>query len=213
MLKMVFGEVRSVLCLGCHADDIEIGCGGTLLKLLAEQPGVSVHWVVLSADGERAREAAASAEVFLADAGAKHLVVKDFRDSFFPCAGQALKECFHELSRQMSPDVIFTHARGDQHQDHKLVADLTRCAFRDHLILGYEIPKYDGDLGHPNVYAPLDESTCRQKIETITGVFRTQHHKQWFSDDTFWAMLRIRGLECNAESRHAEAFHCHKMTL
>jgi len=213
MLKMRFGKVRSLLCFGCHADDIEIGCGGTLLKLLSEQPGIAVHWVVLSADGVRAREAAASADLFLADAGAKHVVIKDYRDSFFPYAGRELKEYFHELSHRVSPDVIFTHARSDEHQDHELVADLTRCAFRDHLILGYEIPKYDGDLGHPNVYAPLDEPTCRRKLETITRVFRTQHGKQWFSEDTFWAMLRIRGLECNSESKYAEAFHCHKLIL
>jgi LmbE family N-acetylglucosaminyl deacetylase len=213
MLKMRFGDVRSLLCIGCHADDIEIGCGGTLLRMLAERSGIDVRWVVLSADGDRAHEAVASAKAFLSDAATHRVMIKNFRDSFFPYAGQNIKEFLHELSYEVSPDLIFTHYRKDEHQDHRTVSELTRCAFRDHLIMEYEIPKYDGDLGRPNIFVPLDESICRRKVETITGTFVTQQNKQWFSDDTFWSVLRIRGLECNSKSRYAEGFHCHKLTL
>ncbi len=211
MLKMRFGEVRSVLCIGCHADDIEIGCGGTVLRLLAEQPGLHVHWVVLSAEGARMQEAVESAEKFLGEAASRQVTVKEFRDSFFPYSGEKIKEYLHELAQDISPDLIFTHCRNDDHQDHRLVAKLTRCVFRDQMILEYEIPKYDGDLGRPGLFVPLDEPMCRQKVETITGTFVTQHDKPWFSADTFWSVLRIRGLECNSSSRYAEAFHCPKI--
>ncbi len=213
MLTMRFGDVRSVLCLGAHADDIEVGCGGTLLRMLAEQRAVSVHWVVLSALGDRADEAVAGAEMFLGDAETKNVVVKSYRDSFFPYLGQEIKEYFHELAGEVSPDLIFTHRREDLHQDHRLVSELTCCVFRDHLILEYEIPKYDGDLGQPNVFVPLGESICRRKVQSIVGAFRTQHEKQWFSEDTFWSTLRIRGLECNSKSKFAEGFHSRKMIL
>ena len=211
MLTMRFGDVRSVLCLGAHADDIEVGCGGTLLRMLAEHRAVSVHWVVLSALGDRADEAVAGAEMFLGDAEAKNVVVKNYRDSFFPYLGQELKEYFHELAGEGSPDLIFTHRREDLHQDHRLVSELTWCAFRDHLILEYEIPKYDGDLGQPNLFVPLDESICRRKVQSIVDTFQSQHDKPWFSEDTFWSTLRIRGVECNSSSRFAEGFYCRKM--
>ena len=213
MLKLGFGDARTVLCLGAHADDIEVGCGGTLLRLLAEQRDVSVHWVVLSAPGSRADEARAGADLFLVDAAARNVVVKGYRDSFFPYQGREIKEYLHELAGAVSPDLIFAPHREDRHQDHRLVSELTWCAFRDHLILEYEVPKYDGDLGQPNVFVPLDESICRRKVQSIMSAFQTQHEKQWFTEDTFWSMLRIRGLECNSRSKHAEAFHCRKMTL
>jgi len=210
---MRFSDLRTVLCLGAHPDDIEVGCGGTLLRLLAEQQAVSVHWVVLSGSGPRADEARAGAELFLGGAGAGNVVVRSYRDSFFPYQGTEIKEYFHELAAQISPDLIFTHYGKDLHQDHRLLAELTWNTWRDHLILEYEIPKYDGDLGRPNLFVPLGESLCRRKVQSIVSAFRTQHDKQWFTEDTFWSTLRIRGLECNSESKYAEAFHCRKMSL
>jgi LmbE family N-acetylglucosaminyl deacetylase len=210
---MRMGDLRTVLCIGAHADDIEVGCGGTVLRLLSERPDIRVHWVVLSASETRAREATAGARKFLGEAGAEAVVIKSYRDSFFPYQGQEIKEYFHELARDVSPDLIFTHRREDRHQDHRLVSELTGCAFRDHLILEYEVPKYDGDLGQPNVFVPLSETICSRKVQSIVDVFRTQHEKPWFSEDTFLATLRIRGVECNSKSRYAEGFHCRKMAF
>ncbi len=213
MHKLGFENLRTILCLGAHADDIEIGCGGTILRLLAENRSLRVHWVVLGAGGERAREAEAGARRFLRNSGEAKVTVKGFRDSYFPYIGAEVKEYFEELREEISPDLIFTHRRADLHQDHRLVSELTWCAFRDHLILEYEIPKYDADMGRPNLYVPLEESTCREKIETIVECFRTQNGKNWFSHDTYWAVLRLRGVECRSPSRFAEGFHAQKMVL
>jgi LmbE family N-acetylglucosaminyl deacetylase len=212
MLPLRFGDVREVLCLGAHADDIEVGCGGTLLAMLAEHPEIDVHWSVLSATGTRAEEATAGAEAFLGKARSGNVVLRDYRDSYFPQHSTEIKEYLHDLAQSLSPDLIFTHHRNDLHQDHRLIAELTRCVFRDQLILEYEIPKYDGDLGQPNLFVPLDESICRRKVQSIVEIFRSQQTRAWFSEDTFWAMLRIRGVECNSPSRFAEGFHCRKMT-
>ncbi len=205
--------MRRILCIGAHADDIEIGCGGTLLRLLADRPEVEVHWVVLGAPGERADEAARSAELFLRGAGSQQVAVKGFRDSFFPYEGGPIKEFFHELSREVDPDVIFTHRREDMHQDHRLAAELTWNAFRDHLIFEYDIPKYEGDLGTPNVFVPLEASTCRRKVDSIVKTFASQQAKPWFTEDLFWSLLRLRGVECNSPTRFAEGLTCRKMTL
>ena len=213
MLKLAFENLRTVLCLGAHADDIEIGCGGAMLKLLAENPSLHVHWVVLGAGGQRAQEAITSARRFLRNSGKENVTIKGFRDSYFPYIGAQVKEYFEQLRDRISPDLIFTHRRADLHQDHRLVSELTWCAFRDHLILEYEVPKYDGDMGRPNLYVPLDESTCREKIETIVECFPTQNGKSWFSDDTYWAVLRLRGVECHSPSKLAEAFYAHKMIV
>lgn len=213
MLGIQLDRLRTVLCLGAHADDIEIGCGGTVLRLLAENEAVRVHWVVLGAEGVREQEARAGAERFLQRAAAKDVTVAGFRDSYFPYLGGQVKEYVEKLRDRVSPDVIFTHYRHDLHQDHRLLSELTWCAFRDHLILEYEVPKYDGDLGRPNFYVPLDEATCREKIAGITAAYASQHAKPWFTDDTFWALLRLRGVECHAPHRFAEAFHARKMAL
>lgn len=205
--------MRTILCLGAHADDIEIGCGGTLLKLLAEHRGVAVHWIVFSGTGERADEAAASAAEFLRDAKERHVKIHAFRDSFFPAAWQDIKEVFAELGTAVAPDVIFTHRREDLHQDHRTLAELTWCTFRNHRILEYEIPKYEGDLGSPNLYAMLDEEVGRRKVDALLGSFKSQHEKPWFSKETFYALMRLRGLECNSPSKLAEAFHCRKMVM
>lgn len=213
MLTQRLSEVRSILCIGCHADDIEIGCGGTLLKLLAANPDLHITWVVLSAAGERRAEAIASAERFLAEAKNKEIIVGDFRDTLFPFDGEAIKAFFARLGSELKPELIFTHRREDLHQDHRIAAEFTWCSFRNHLIFEYEIPKYEGDLGHPNVFVTLDESIAVQKIENLWAAFPTQQSKPWFARETFWSLLRIRGLECQSATHLAEGFHCRKMVF
>jgi LmbE family N-acetylglucosaminyl deacetylase len=207
------GAPLRVLALGAHPDDIEIGCGGTILRLVDEHPNLALDWVVLSGLGERAAEAADSAAEFLDGAGEARVRVERFRDGFFPYEGGAVKELFERLKGQVAPDVILTHRLEDRHQDHRLVAELTWNTFRDHLILEYEIPKYEGDLGHPDVFVPLEPRHCERKVELLRKCFPSQSGRAWFSDDTFWALLRLRGLESNAPSRYAEAFHARKLVL
>lgn len=202
-----------ILCLGAHADDIEIGCGGTVLGLLEANPQATVHWVVFSADGERRTEARRSADWFLHNAPSRTVVVHQFRDGFFPYVGASIKESFERLKHEVSPDLILTHHRHDLHQDHRLISELTWNTFRDHLILEYEVPKYDGDLGTPNLFVPLAERTCQTKIQLILESFVSQRQKPWFDEATFLALLRLRGMECNAASRYAEAFYCRKIVL
>jgi LmbE family N-acetylglucosaminyl deacetylase len=199
-----------VCCLGAHSDDIEIGCGGTILKLIDTYPNLGIHWIVFSANRERAAEALASARAFLEPVQDKRIVVQDFKDSFFPYAGAEIKAYFETLKREVSPDLIFTHYRHDLHQDHRLLCELTWNTFRDHLILEYEIPKYDGDLGVPNFFVHLDQTTCRRKIGLILEHFKTQLNQHWFTEETFLALLRLRGVESNAPGNYAEAFYCRK---
>jgi len=213
MLRQHLSEVRSILCIGCHADDIEIGCGGTLLKLLAANPELHITWVVLSAAGPRRAEAIASAERFLTGVKNQEIIVGEFRDTLFPFDGEAIKSFFARLGSETKPDLIFTHRREDLHQDHRTAAEFTWCSFRNHLILEYEIPKYEGDLGHPNVFMTLNEDIATRKIENLWAAFPTQQTKPWFSRETFWALLRIRGLECQASTHLAEGFHCRKMVF
>jgi len=206
------GPLR-ILCLGAHCDDIEIGCGGTVLRLLQENPGAAVQWAVFASTPERAAEARRSADAFLAGAGERRLVIHEFRESYFPWVGAEIKDRFEELKRAFVPDLVFTHTREDRHQDHRAISDLTWNTFRDHLVLEYEIPKYDGDLGVPNAYAPLSEAQARRKVELVLEHFPSQAKRAWFRADTFWAMLRLRGIECNAADGFAEAFHCRKVVL
>jgi LmbE family N-acetylglucosaminyl deacetylase len=218
MRRLLLGgnkEKLRILCLGAHADDIEIGCGGTVLRLLQECGEVSVHWVVFSCSGnpKREAEARASAEAMLAGAKEKEIIIKDFRDGFFPYTGVEVKEFFEELKGQVRPDVVFTHHREDLHQDHRLVSSLTWNTFRDHLILEYEIAKYDGDLGSPNLFVSLDEDICRRKVENLLENFKSQVNKHWFSKDVFEAMLRLRGLQCNSPSGFAEGFYAKKLVI
>jgi LmbE family N-acetylglucosaminyl deacetylase len=201
-----------ILCLGSHSDDIEIGCGGTLLRLLSSNQNLQVVWVVFSSSKEREREARVSAELFLERAKQKEIIVHNFRDGFFPFDGIKIKESFEELKR-VSPDLILTHNRKDAHQDHRLIAELTWNTFRNHLILEYEIPKYDGDMGQPSVFVPLESDVCQRKICHIMDAFQTQHAKRWFQKDTFLSLMRLRGMECNAPSGYAEAFYCRKLVL
>ena len=213
MLQTPLQNIRSVLCLGAHSDDVEIGCGGAVLELLRENPEIAFHWVVFSGEGRRAEEAQRSADGFLAGARKQTVEQKNFRDSFFPAEWSSIKEYVHELAERVSPDLIFTHRRDDLHQDHRIVSELTWCAFRDHLIFEYEIPKYEGDLGHPNVFFSLSEETCRRKIIMLLECFESQLEKPCFTEDTFRSLMRLRGLESNSPSRYAEAFTCRKMVV
>jgi len=202
-----------VLCLGAHPDDIEIGCGGTILRLIQERLSLSVHWVVFAAGGRRGEEALASAGLFLERVGDKRIVLNSFDDGFLPYSGRAVKESFEDLKLEVSPDVIFTHCRQDLHQDHRLISDLTWNTFRDHLILEYEIPKYDGDLGAPNLFFPLDEAICERKVRHIWDSYVSQREKPWFTEETLLALLRLRGIESRSVGRYAEAFYCRKLVV
>ena len=202
-----------ILCLGAHADDIEIGCGGTMLALTEQLHNVAVDWVVFSATPEREREARASADAFLGAAKEKTVVVHAFRDGFFPYLGSQIKEEFERLKGVCEPDLILTHYRTDLHQDHRLISELTWNTFRKHLILEYEIPKYDGDLGAPNVFVPLEAATCQRKIDHVLEHFPSQGDRSWFSREVFTAILRLRGLEANSPTTLAEGFYCRKAML
>jgi LmbE family N-acetylglucosaminyl deacetylase len=206
-------SLSRVLCLGAHCDDIEIGCAGTLLMLRRLNPDVSIRMVVFSGAAERVEEARKSVEALCGDSNGFNLTVKGFRDSYFPFQGQEIKECFGELCAEPDPELIFTHYRNDLHQDHRLVSELTWNTFRDHCILEYEIPKYDGDLGVPNVFVHLDERTCDQKIAHICRSFPTQLTKPWFSPETFRATLRLRGIESRSPYGYAEGFYGRKLIL
>lgn len=204
------GEGLKILCLGAHSDDIEIGCGGTVLRLLDEYPGSSVHWVVFGASGEREEEARESADSFARKAKQKTVAIKNYRDGFFPYIGAEIKECFEALKHDVAPDIIFSHYRHDLHQDHRLISELTWNTFRDHLILEYEVMKYDGDLGKPNFYVCLGERLCREKISKLLRYFKSQAGKGWFTEQSFFSLLRVRGIESNARDGYAEAFYCRK---
>jgi LmbE family N-acetylglucosaminyl deacetylase len=201
-----------VLCLGAHADDIEIGCGGLLLTL-ARTRRLSVDWVVFSASGARAAEARRGAALFLKGAARARVSTHRFKDGFFPYEGAAIKAVFERMKRSLAPDLVLTHYRDDRHQDHRVLSDLAWNTFRDHWILEYEIPKYDGDLGAPNCFLPLDEATCRRKVSLIRQAFATQRKKHWFADETFLSLMRLRGTECRAPDRYAEAFYARKTVL
>jgi len=214
MLNLEFARPRDsvfrILCLGAHSDDIEIGCGGTILRVLDDNPAAEVLWVVLGASGPRKTEALASANLFLANARKKEIVIKEFRDGYFPYIGSDIKDFFEELKRKYSPDLVLTHYRDDLHQDHRLVSELTWNTFRNHLILEYEIVKYDGDLGTPNFFVHLTEKLARRKAEILLQSFKSQAEKNWFTEDAFLAILRLRGLESNAPGKYAEAYYCRK---
>lgn len=201
-----------ILCLGAHSDDIEIGCGGSLLQFKKTYRDLRFHWVVFSAAGARGREAAKGAELFTAGSE-KKAFFKEFRDGFLPHSGVAVKEFFEELKAQVNPDLIFTHWQGDAHQDHRLVNELTWNTFRNHTILEYEIPKYDGDLGRPNVFVPLDSGLQEQKASQLLEAFESQRSKPWFDRELFLGLMRIRGMESNSPSGYAEAFYSRKLLL
>jgi len=207
------GRPPKILCLGAHSDDIEIGCGGAILRLSQDYPGCSFYWVVFSASELRAAEARRAAELFAGPAIPGGPRIKGFKDGFMPFEGAEVKAVFEDLKQTVSPDLVFTHHRRDAHQDHRLLAELTWNTFRNHFILEYEIPKYDGDLGQPNVFVPLQAATSEKKIEHIMRAFKSQQGKRWFQPDVFRSFMRLRGMECNATSGYAEAFYGHKLVF
>lgn len=200
-----------ILCLGAHSDDIEIGCGGTILKLLATYPNIVVEWEVFSAEGKRRREAQVSAKRFLQHAKETSIRVNRFKGSYFPSTGDRIKNYFESIKKRPTPDLIFTHYRADLHQDHRIISDLTWNTFRNHLVLEYEIPKFDGDLGTPNLYVPLEKSVCQEKVDTLLESFASQRGKHWFTGDTFMALMRLRGIEAGPQVKYAEAFYARKI--
>ncbi len=209
------GQSLKVMCLGAHSDDIEIGCGGTLLTWMSAGAKLDISWCVFSAaDSRRADEARRSADAFLEGAAGRSISLGSFRDGFFPYQGVELKEHFEHLKRTMGePDIIFTHRHADAHQDHREVCKLTWNTFRNHTILEYEIPKWDGDLGQPNVYQPLTAANLDRKIAFLDTYFGTQRSKDWFDADTFRGLARIRGMEARARERYAEAFYMRKALI
>lgn len=206
-------EKPKILCLGAHSDDIEIGCGGTILKLTLQYPEAQYYWVVFSAEGQRKIEAYESADRYLRNVNSKVIEIEAFKDSYFPFMGATIKDFFVQLKESFNPDVIFTHFTKDAHQDHRLIGELTWNAFRDHLIFEYEIAKYDADLGIPNFYVHLDEDIVKQKISNICEVFISQSDKEWFGEEAFKSLMRIRGLESNSPSKYSEAFYCRKIVV
>jgi len=207
------GERLSILCLGAHSDDIEIGVGATLLAMIERGVRLEVHWCVLSGAGEREREARASAADFLAEAADAKVEVMAFKDAFFPQHGEAIKSWFEELKLRVDPDLILTHHRDDAHQDHREVCRLTWNTFRDHRILEYEVPKWDGDIGQPNIYVPIPAPVMSRKINLLMDHFGSQRSKQWFDADVFRGLARLRGVECCAPDKYAEAFFARKLIL
>ncbi len=204
------GRPLRVLCLGAHCDDIEIGCGGTLMKFAQEFQPLEVRWVVFSGAGARVDEARASAAHWLQDVAQKQVDLHGFRDGFFPDKWAQIKEVFEELA-SFSPDLIFTHQRADLHQDHRIIHELTWNTFRDHAVLEYEIPKYDGDLGAPNFLVPITADTARKKAQALMQFFESQTTKHWFCEELFLGLMRLRGMEINAPSGYAEGFYARKI--
>ena len=208
------GDRLSVLCLGAHSDDIEIGTGATLLSMMDRGIHLELHWCVLSGGGcEREREAKASAADFLSKAASAHIEVMPFKDGFFPEQGDAIKSWFEMLKARTNPDLILTHCRDDAHQDHRQVCRLTWSTFRDHCVVEYEIPKWDGDLGQPNLYIPVSAEVLQRKIELLNLHFGSQRSKQWFDSEVFLGLARLRGMECRAPEHYAEAFFARKLTV
>ncbi len=216
MLNLPLTNLTNVLCLGAHSDDIEIGCGGTLLKLKKLNPQLKVTWVVFSSTAERKKEALESARLFLSSTESD-VHVKSFSDRYFPSQWKELKDCFSGLAASLvgdlDPDLIFTHRLEDRHQDHRVISELTWNAFRDHQIMEYEIPKFEGDLGQPSVYVPLATSLVDEKIKILMECFPSQNSHPWFDEETFRSIMRIRGIEINSTSRYAEAFCVRKISL
>jgi LmbE family N-acetylglucosaminyl deacetylase len=214
LLSLVLNsEPIRILCLGAHCDDIEIGCGGTLLTLTAAKREIEIYWLVFSSDERRKQEALKSAAIFLENIPRRTVFVDSYCDGFLPYIGSAIKDRFEQLKNEFTPDLILTHHGRDFHQDHRLISELTWNTFRDHLILEYEIPKYDGDFGSPNVFVSLSKLVVEKKIETVFRAFGSQTNKHWFSREVFLSVMRLRGMEANAPSSYAEGFYCRKSVL
>ncbi len=213
MLPLIPSKLETALFLGAHCDDIEIGCGATILRLVEQYPTLHFHWVVLASNPVRAAEARRSADLFLKDAAHKTVTVKEFRNGYFPYVGAEIKDYFETLKKTVQPDIIFSHYGNDRHQDHRITSELTWNTFRDHLILEYEIPKYDGDLGAPNFFVPASKAHCERKVDYLLTCFASESNKQWFTRETFMSLMRLRGIECVAPDGHAEAYYVRKAVL
>ena|SRR3990172_8570591 len=211
MIKVGLTAVESILCLGAHCDDIEIGCGATILRLIELFPKAHFHWMVFSSNTVRAKEAQSSAERFLANAGSREIDIRSYRDGFFPWQGAGIKELFEEMKLAMNPGLIFTHYGKDFHQDHRVISELTWNTWRNHMILEYEVPKYDGDLGSPNFFVEVSEDQRRRKLKFLMESFPSQSGKAWFSEETFSGLMRLRGMESNSPTNCSEAFYLRKM--
>jgi len=206
-------DVKRVLCIGAHSDDIEIGCGGTVLRMIEQNKNLEFYWLVLCSNPQRAIEATKSANEFLKGVKKKTIIVKDFRDGFLPYIGAPVKEAFEEIKRTFVPDLIFTHTRQDLHQDHRMTCELTWNTFRSHMILEYEIPKYDADLKPTNYFVPLSDKQANKKVKALMKYFGTQKNKHWFSEDLFEGLMRLRAIEVASPLRYAEGFHCRKILM
>ena len=202
-----------LLCVGAHCDDIEIGCGGTLLKFIEEYKIAQLKWVVFSSNATRKKEALSSAKQFLKGVHGVDIKVFDFKDGYLPSAWETVKDEFETIKENFAPDIIFTHYRNDLHQDHRVINELTWNTFRNHLIFEYEIPKYDGDLGNPNIFVPLEKQHLNRKKEIILNSFKSQLNKQWLDDTLLTSIARMRGIECASQSDFAEALYCRKITI
>ena len=207
------GSPLKVLCLGAHCDDIEIGCGATLMTLLEQYDDVDIHWQVFTSTPARKQEAIKGAEVFCNGARNLHIEILEYRDGYLPYEGDAIKLSMEAVKKAVDPDLVFTHYRHDLHQDHRLISELSWNTFRNHLLLEYEIPKWDGDIGTPNLFVPVSEAVAAAKIKALQDVYNSQQSKKWFTDDLFHSMMRIRGMECNAPGNLAEAFYTRKTQL
>ena len=204
------GRPLSVLALGAHPDDIEIAAGGTLLSLAERHPGLHVRYVLMTGTQERQLEARAAARAFTPGAELE-VELHNLPDGRLPAVWGQVKEILAVLARSVRPDVILAPSPGDAHQDHRTVGELVPTAFRDQLYLGYEVPKWDGDLARPNTYFPLsDEIACR-KVELLDKSYPSQRGRDWWDEETFLALARLRGMECRA--RYAEAFTCAKLVI
>lgn len=212
-LNLPASEPLTVLCIGAHCDDIEIGCGGSLMTLQERFPNAAFEWVIFTSEGERATESRKAAAAIHQYSASFKVDVLNFRTSYLPYQGADVKDQFERIKERVQPHLILTHCVQDRHQDHKLIAELTWNTFRDHLVLEYEIPKYEGDLGHPNFFVPLSDAIVTRKLDMLMSCFPSQQTRPWFSRDMFQAHLRLRGIECNASSGHAEAFHARKITI
>jgi LmbE family N-acetylglucosaminyl deacetylase len=212
-LNLPAAEPLQVLCLGAHCDDIEIGCAGTLMTIQERFPAAAFEWVVFTAEDQREQETRKAAAAIHAGHAPAKLEILKFRTSYLPYQGAEIKDHFEVIKKRVQPHVILTHCLDDRHQDHRLIAELTWNSFRNHLVLEYEIPKYEGDLGHPNFFVPLSDAIVSRKLEVLSSCFPSQESRPWFSRDLFKAHLRLRGIECNSPSGHAEAFHARKITV
>jgi LmbE family N-acetylglucosaminyl deacetylase len=202
-----------MLCLGAHSDDLELGCAGTIDRLVDELSIERVTWIVLSGNEQRATEARRSCQRLLDGRCEIDVRLPSFRDGYFPYTAAPIKEFFESLKVTTRPDLILTHYREDLHQDHRLTSELTYHTFRDHLILEYEVMKRDGDLGRPNAYVALGEEAVQRKVQLLMEQFGSQRDKNWFSEDAFLGLMRLRGIEAGAPSGYAEAFFARKIVI